>query len=547
MIVISETIGSMYQRYLWGGDMAHSNFICIMSTLLTGGTHRHYMEMAKEYSFRRHILLVEYDENFMIAKWIFQGKLLQEKILFGNCIDILAYELQRCNVKLIHLHHFIYMNDPLRNLLLSGRYRLAVTLHDYYVVCPRINMTKNGIYCNEAGDAECNTCMHDTLAEMPMDITDLVAMLSDIVSWRKWWFDFLDKADYIFVPSSDQRERLLRYFPSLTKIRVVENPEIVVPLATCNGKIRKIGILGTISEAKGRSVLLECARLAEKQHFNMQFVLFGTLSPNECNLPSNLIVRGKYKENEVYNLIDGEGIDFFWFTAICPETYSYVLTIPIRLGTPVIAADLGAIAERIKCGGWGEVYSVQSDTLEILHALNSFEYEYYRKTGNFEIKNDHFLSFQDMYCDDQELFNADFGQKTGDRQSGESTNARNCTGFADKDVMICGNLSSVQSHEFRFLWNKQVGLFLKLRLFWATEKIPLLQKVAKKFYKKSRSLQNRMGRYGMEKAKLFSKENFYINFVDVIRNIVHFGGADRNFAYWQWKTVIVPDIFEVAA
>ena len=107
MIVISETIGSMYQRYLWGGDMAHSNFICIMSTLLTGGTHRHYMEMAKEYSFRRHILLVEYDENFMIAKWIFQGKLLQEKVLFGNCLDVLAYEVQRGDVKLVHLHHAI--------------------------------------------------------------------------------------------------------------------------------------------------------------------------------------------------------------------------------------------------------------------------------------------------------------------------------------------------------------------------------------------------------------------------------------------------------
>lgn len=467
--------------------MAHNNCICIMSTLLTGGTYRHYMEMAKEYSFRSYTLLVEYDENFMLAKWIFQGKLLQEKFIFGNYVEMLSVELQRWNVKLIHLHHLIYMSDALRNFLLSGRYRLAVTLHDYYVVCPRINMTKNGIYCNEAGDAECNTCMHDTLAEMPMGITDLVAMLSDIVSWRKWWFDFLYKVDYIFVPSSDQRERLLRYFPSLTKIRVVENPEIVVSPATCNGKIRKIGILGTISEAKGRSVLLECARLAEKQHLNMQFVLFGTLSPNECNLPSNLTVKGKYKENEVYNLINAESIDFFWFTAIWPETYSYVLTIPIRLGIPVIAADLGAIAERIKRGGWGDVYPVQSDALKILHTLNGFEYEYYRRTGNFEIKNDHFLSLQDMYRDDQELFTADFWQKLEILQPEKSTNARNCTGFADKDVMICGNPSSLQPHELRFLWNKQAGLFWKLRLFWAAAKIPLLQKVAKKFYKKSRN------------------------------------------------------------
>ena len=55
--------------------------ICIMSTRLTGGTYRHYMEMAKIYSFRCNVLLVEYDENFMVAKMIFQGKLLDKKLI----------------------------------------------------------------------------------------------------------------------------------------------------------------------------------------------------------------------------------------------------------------------------------------------------------------------------------------------------------------------------------------------------------------------------------------------------------------------------------
>lgn len=61
------------------------------------------------------------------------------------------------------------------------------------------------------------------------------------------------------------------------------------------------------------------------------------------------------------------------------------------------------------------------------------------------------------------------------------------------------------------------------------------------------ALRKRMGAHGMERSKLFSKENFYMNFVDIIRNIVHFGGADRNFVYWQWKTAFTSDDFEVAA
>lgn len=66
---------------------------------------------------------------------------------------------------------FYCMDEELQNFLLLGRYRLAVTLHDYYVVCPRVNMTNSDIYCHEAGEEKCNLCMHDALAESPMDFT----------------------------------------------------------------------------------------------------------------------------------------------------------------------------------------------------------------------------------------------------------------------------------------------------------------------------------------------------------------------------------------
>lgn len=466
--------------------MSKNGCISIISTLLIGGTYRHYMEMAKIYSFRCQVLLVEYDMNFMITKLVSQGNLLGKKIFFGNCTDKLYLELENWNVKLIHLHHFMYMNDTLRNFLLSGRYRLAVTLHDYYVVCPRINMTKDGVYCYEAQEKECDVCMQNSLAGSPGDLTCRVYRLPDIGSWRKYWFDFLDKADYVFVPSYDQRERLIRYFPSLTKIRVVENPEIVMPSATYNVKIRRIGILGTISAAKGRSVLLRCARLAEKQHLNMQFVLFGTLCPDERHLPSNLIVKGKYKEYEVYNLINNEGIDFFWFTAILPETYSYVLTIPIRLGIPVIAADLGAIAERVKRGGWGDVYSVGADISEIVRALSDFDYVYYRNTGDFKIKNDHFLSFQELYCDDKEIFHLQFKSEEIRMHEEERRGSEGCVGYADMDVEVCGTPSNLKPHELRYLWNQRMGLIWKIRLLFAVEKIPLLKKIFSKLYRKIR-------------------------------------------------------------
>lgn len=458
--------------------------ICIMSSYLPGGTHRHYTEMANEYSCKGYILLLEYYQNVYSFSVLLNKKIVEKSIYAGNDRLVGVHkELKRWQVKFIHLHHFVYMDEALKNFLCSKNYKVAVTLHDYYTICPKVDLTCDGYYCKELSVANCDECMQ---YHNPDDgvvknfFVSLKYQLSNITAWRKYWLDVLNKADYVFVPSSDQRERLLRYFPSLTKIRVVENPEIVVPPAACNRQIRRIGILGTISEAKGRSILLNCARMAEQQNVNLQFVLFGTLSPDESQLPSNLMVKGKYKEDEVYTLITNEGIDFFWFTAICPETYSYVLTIPIRLGIPVIAADLGAIGERIKRGGWGEVYPAESDISAIVHALRCFDYVHYRTIGDFAIKNDHFLSFQDMYCDDKELFSTAFSHGNEDKKVFKHLDSGSSKDFLGAELTICGSLSNLQPHEMRFLWNKKAGILWKFRLFLAVEKTTLLKKIVKK-------------------------------------------------------------------
>lgn len=445
------------------------NGICIMSTLLVGGTHRHYVEMAVIYSFRVKTLLVEFDRDLFVFTVLERGKVICKEIHFSKMlVQFLIKQFSEHNIRLVHLHHMMYMCDELYKFLLNNNFKLAITLHDYYTICPQINMMCGSSYCNEACEKICDTCMVNFTKDKAV-----VSKFLNIANWRRYWFNFLENANYLFVPSFDQRDRLLRYFPLLANIRVVENPEIVNPITRYNETIRKIGILGTLSEAKGRSVLLECARIAEKQNLNMQFVLFGTLRPSEYNLPANLIVKGKYKEDEVYSFINSEGIDFFWFTAIWPETYSYVLTIPIRLGIPVIAADLGAIGERIKRGGWGEVYPVQSDVMEILHALSGFDYGYYRKNGDFEIKNNHFLSFQDMYCDDSNIFSF-YDDCENVYINFDSKHLEN-----NSDVNILGNPHSLQPREVKYLWDKQLGLCWKFKLLFASDKSSLFKKIFK--------------------------------------------------------------------
>ena len=100
--------------------MESRNCICVMSTMLTGGTQRHYMEMANTYSFRSYVLFVEYNEKYSLLRLLHKGNILQQEWFFGDDIESYLYrKFSSLNVRLIHLHHFIYMNEKLRKFLLT--------------------------------------------------------------------------------------------------------------------------------------------------------------------------------------------------------------------------------------------------------------------------------------------------------------------------------------------------------------------------------------------------------------------------------------------
>ena len=96
-------------------------------------------------------------------------------------------------------------------------------------------------------------------------------------------------------------------------------------------------------------------------------------------------VLGAYQEEEIYNNILDYNIDYFWFPGIWPETYSYTLSIPIKLKIPCLSTNIGAVAERITNNKWGKTYSWNAKTTEIINELLNFESEEF-KNNDFKIK-----------------------------------------------------------------------------------------------------------------------------------------------------------------
>ena len=133
-----------------------------------------------------------------------------------------------------------------------------------------------------------------------------------------------------------------------------------------------------------------------------------------------------------------------------------------------------------------EVFQDVFDDEEITVNDEEFDYVYYQNTGDFTIKNDHFLSFEELYCDDKEMFQLQIKHEEVKIHGEEGGASGFCDGFAgmDVDVDVCGTPANLQPHELRYLWSQRAGLFWKIQLLWAVDKISLLKKIMQKLHNK---------------------------------------------------------------
>lgn len=361
----------------------------IMTNVNGGGTLRHAFEMSAEWSRQgQEVIFVQTFQRLVKIFFYDQGAAVKI-IRFWDKDDgsRLVNLLRRSHVGLVHVEHLLdaepYFLDLHRNLEVP----LAVTLHDYYLACPFIRLTdENDKYCRETA---CNDCL---MRRKFYSQTD-GKLLTNIDEWRHRWTEYLEDASLILVPSEDMKKRMQRYFPSV-KVQMRENPELIYP----KKKYIHVGLIGSLSIAKGALTIKKCLSLITRKHLPIRFTLFGTL--NEVFLTQEekqmISIMGPYKEENVYEQIRHVDVDFFWFPGTVPETYSYTLSIPIRLRIPCIATDIGAIGSRIITNYWGETYPWDAEPDEVLQKLLHFGYhKYYNQ--DFVIDNTSFGNFEDFY------------------------------------------------------------------------------------------------------------------------------------------------------
>ncbi len=259
-------------------------------------------------------------------------------------------ELLRClkdlRISCLHSHGLVDFEpmaaEYIRRACDMADIPLHVDIHDYKVICPRINLAKNdGLYCGEPkGSKECNTCLKVEGNEFGV---------FDIAEWREMHYNVLKDAEKIYVPDRDVSERLRRYFPGLS-FRVLPHEEVTYTprLKERNGDVLRVVVIGALSRIKGYDVLLSCAKYVRKKKIPVKFILMGFSIDDKKLLEEGVEVTGRYDEKDSFSLLRKLGAHVAFFPATVPETYSYTLSKAMLAGLPIVSFDIGAIASRLR-------------------------------------------------------------------------------------------------------------------------------------------------------------------------------------------------------
>ena len=310
---------------------------------LGGGVRRHILDLVQKLAGRINCLVLESTTR---------GSAVSVPSLPGHShlalpaerMDDLITVLQSAKVTRAHIHHLMSMDIDVRRLLHRLGVPFDVTVHDYFAICPQVNLLPwlQGAYCGEPDIGGCNTCIADRPSYGARDI----------VSWRRanaW--QYLE-AGKVICPSEDVRKRLARYGLEQNAVivphePVAQGPWPMSPLTIGKRDALRVALIGVLAYQKGALAVLNVAMTSDPADLSIRLIGYAEKALLPA-LPQNIEMTGEFEEADLPKLLAEQKPHIVWFPAQWPETYSYTLTAAINAGLPIVATRIGAFPERLE-------------------------------------------------------------------------------------------------------------------------------------------------------------------------------------------------------
>lgn len=317
--------------------------ILFVSHAWGGGVERHVRDLVLGLTDRAEVLLLQpHEADRQRLTWAREGEEFAAYYDLRSDLTELIDLLRRLGVARVHFHHLQGMPSGLLDLPRQLGVPHDFTLHDYFSVCPQFYFADaEGRYCGEPDEDTCRGC----LAGRPPQWNLTIAQ------WRRAFVSCLESAERVIAPTQDVAARMARYAPDVA-FQVWPHPDLEEPLplvqAPGGQPVRRVLVLGALSDAKGLDLVSRCATLAARDSLPLHLRVIGSIArPVPVWPEANLSVLGEYDEERLPEILRLERPDAFLFASRVPETYSYTLTVAMATGLPIVATSIGAFPERL--------------------------------------------------------------------------------------------------------------------------------------------------------------------------------------------------------
>lgn len=368
-----------------------------------GGTTIHCMDIIKslkdKYNFH-----VFYPENGIYKVYSFFDD--EERILdlggvsstsrFGyynnDYKKIIDHVITGLNISVVHIHHMMGHYFDVIDVCKEHNIKPIITLHDFYALCPTVNMLYNmEKCCIEIENKDCKSCLYNKMR-----------IINNILPiWNRRWLDFLIDFDLIITPSKSTKDIIENTYSSIS-CKVIEhgvNYQKKHSVLTNEDDVFNVAFVGVMAKHKGAEVVEQLIKNTKEK--DIVYHLFGkTECPSLEHNKDNYINHGQYKRSDLSKLLKDNNIHLVCNLSIWPETYSYTLTETIASGVPVLALDYGAVSERINKYHFGWILendSTYSEIIEAIEKIKENKNDYSSKIDN--INNYHIKTIGEM-CDE---------------------------------------------------------------------------------------------------------------------------------------------------
>ncbi|HUB49848.1 MAG TPA: glycosyltransferase [Acetobacteraceae bacterium] len=315
--------------------------VLMLSHQLGGGVQRHIDELVARLAGRANVFLLRESTrgSALSVPALHTGPLLT---LPAERLDDLVTVLESAGIGRAHVHHLIDTDLDARALIHRLGVPFDVTLHDYFAICPQVNLLPfpAAQYCGEPGPAACNACIADRPSHGARDI----------LSWRRRHGWLFLEAERVICPSEDARARLARHGLADRAIVAPHEPVAAGPWAITppplKGRKLRVAVLGVLADQKGAQTVTAVAEAADLATLELHLIGHPEVKVPEA-AEDRIVVTGAYSESELPDLLAQVKPHVVWFPAQWPETYSYTLSAAVAAGLPVVASCIGAFVERL--------------------------------------------------------------------------------------------------------------------------------------------------------------------------------------------------------